>query len=57
MPTLYKPAELAQLLNISRATAYRLIGTGELPSIRIGGKILVAEAQLLQYLGDLIDAA
>lgn len=34
-------AEAAAMLGIGRATAYECVRTGELPSIKIGGRILI----------------
>lgn len=34
-------AEAATMLGIGRATAYECVRTGELPSIKIGGRILI----------------
>ncbi len=33
--------EAAELLGISRAMAYECVRTGEIPSLRLGGRILV----------------
>ncbi|MGB3485172.1 MULTISPECIES: helix-turn-helix domain-containing protein [Mycobacteriaceae] len=38
----------AVLLGISRASAYRLVATGELPSRRLGGRVYVVTAELRQ---------
>ena len=43
--------EVAKLLHVSRANAYRAIKTGEIPSIRVGRRILVPTAALLALLG------
>lgn len=40
-------AEAASLLRVSRATAYRWIGTKELPAHRIGGSIRIDHGELL----------
>ncbi|MEM9656379.1 MAG: helix-turn-helix domain-containing protein [Actinomycetota bacterium] len=37
----YSVAEAAEILGISRASAYECIRIGDLPSIRMGGRILV----------------
>jgi excisionase family DNA binding protein len=44
-------AEAAELLGISRASAYEGIHTGQIPSIRIGYRILVPLASLNRMLG------
>ncbi len=43
--------EAAQLLGISRALAYELVGRGELPSIRLGRRIVVPRHALEVMLG------
>ena len=35
---LLKPAEVATELRVSRATVYRLIATGDLPTVHIGAR-------------------
>jgi excisionase family DNA binding protein len=39
-------AEAAELLGISRALAYELVARGELPSIRLGRRIVVPRVKL-----------
>jgi len=39
-------AETAAVLRVSRATAYRLIDSGEIPAHRIGGSLRVDAAEL-----------
>lgn len=38
---LLTPAEVAEALGIGRTRVYALIGTGHIPSIRIGGSVRV----------------
>lgn len=42
--------EAAQLLGIGRATAYNAVRSGEIPSIRIGRRIVVPKRKLLELL-------
>jgi excisionase family DNA binding protein len=42
--------ELADLLRVSRRTAYVLVQTGRVPSVRIGGSIRIPRAALVQQL-------
>jgi excisionase family DNA binding protein len=42
--------ETARALGISKASAYKAIECGEIPSIRIGGRILVPTAALRRML-------
>ncbi len=50
MPTLTVDA-VAKLLHVSRASAYQAVHSGEIPSIRVGRRILVPTAALLALLG------
>jgi excisionase family DNA binding protein len=43
----------AGLLNLSRWHAYKLVREGELPVLRLGGRILVPVPALRRMLGDL----
>jgi excisionase family DNA binding protein len=49
--------EAATLLGISRAFAYEAVTRGEIPSIRIGRRILVPKAALQRMVGAREDAA
>ncbi|MDF0532533.1 helix-turn-helix domain-containing protein [Tsukamurella sp. 8F] len=40
-----------QILGVSRATAYALVERGEVPSVRVGGRVLVPTAALRALLG------
>jgi excisionase family DNA binding protein len=46
LPLLLAVPRAAGLLGISRATAYRLIASGELPARRLGGRVYVVTAGL-----------
>ena len=43
--------EAAALLGISRALAYELVARGELPSIRLGRRLVVPKVALLEMFG------
>ncbi|MFU8841679.1 MAG: helix-turn-helix domain-containing protein [Nitriliruptoraceae bacterium] len=43
--------EAARLLGISRSAAYRAVARGEIPTIRIGRRLLVPTAKLYRLLG------
>jgi excisionase family DNA binding protein len=47
----YSVAEAAKLLGMSTAVAYERTRTGELPSIRIGSRILIPRRRLEKLLG------
>jgi len=44
--------EAAKLLGISRNTAYEAIARGEIPSVRLGKRLIVPRHQLMQLLGE-----
>ena len=48
--SLLKVAEVAQILNISKSLIYRLIQSGDLPSIRLGRSVRVRPADLEQFI-------
>lgn len=50
LPLLLPVPRAAVLLGISRASAYRLVSTGELPSKRLGGRVYVVTAELRQII-------
>jgi excisionase family DNA binding protein len=46
LPLLLAVPRAAELLGISRAAAYRLVSTGEIPTRRLGGRVYVATSGL-----------
>jgi excisionase family DNA binding protein len=42
----------AKLLGVGRGTAYEAVRQGEIPAIRIGRRVLVPRARLLELLGE-----
>ena len=50
LPMLLPVPKAAQLLGISRAAAYRLAASGELPVRRLGGRVYVVTAKLCELL-------
>jgi excisionase family DNA binding protein len=48
-------AEAGELLGISRAFAYELVARGELPSIRLGRRIVVPKTALLAMVSLTLD--
>ncbi len=44
--------ETAKLLSLSRGSAYQAARTGEIPTIRIGRRLVVPRAKLLAMLGE-----
>lgn len=49
-PTL-RVEEVAALLHISRTTAYMAVNSGEIPCLRIGKRVVVPTAPILEMLG------
>jgi excisionase family DNA binding protein len=47
LPALLTVPRAAELLGISRASAYRYAASGELPTRRLGGRVYVITARLL----------
>ena len=45
-----KVPEVAQVLRIARSRAYELVGSGEIPSIRIGRSVRVSRKELDRWL-------
>lgn len=52
---LLKAKEIAQILNISRAFAYRLMQTGEIRTVKIGGARRVRKSDLAEYIEKNVD--
>ncbi|MFA9444419.1 helix-turn-helix domain-containing protein [Egicoccus sp. AB-alg6-2] len=55
MPATMTIPETAELLSISRSAAYRAVARDEIPSVRIGRRLLVPTAKLYAMLGWLPD--
>jgi excisionase family DNA binding protein len=51
-PLVVKPEDASHLLGVSRATVYRLIATGELPSLRVGSDRRVSVETLRRWLAE-----
>ncbi len=51
-PRVLTIAEAARVLRISRSAAYRAVRVGELPSIRVGRRVLVPRCRLEELLGE-----
>ena len=57
MPATMTIPEAAELLGVSRSAGYRAVASGEIPTIRIGRRLLVPTAKLYHLLGWLPDPA
>jgi excisionase family DNA binding protein len=47
---LLKGGDVAAILNISRSKAYRLMQTGDIPSVRIGHSVRVRPCDLVSFI-------
>ena len=56
LPPIISVEEASTLLGISRRSAYRAATNGEIPSLRLGRRVLVPTARLLDLLGLPADA-
>ena len=56
LPALLTVPRAAELLGISRASAYRYAASGELPVRRLGGRVYVITVQLLALIGEVTAA-
>jgi excisionase family DNA binding protein len=50
LPSMLTVPEVCHFLRLNRATAYEKVRTGAIPSVRIGGKVLVPRDELLATL-------
>jgi excisionase family DNA binding protein len=52
LPDILTVDEAARLLRISRGLAFAAVRQGDIPSVRVGRRILVPKTQLLAWLAD-----
>lgn len=50
LPLLLKVGDLIPVLGIGRNTAYELVRTGQIPSIRIGHQLRISKQSLIDFL-------
>lgn len=43
-------SEVSELLGISKSFVYQLVGSGELPAIRLGKRILFTRERIMEYI-------
>ena len=48
----YSVPEVAVILGIGRSTAYALVKRGELAALRVGGRVVIARAEIDRLLGE-----
>jgi excisionase family DNA binding protein len=51
---LLRGKEVAQILNVSKAFAYRLMAEGEIPTVRLGRSVRVRPEDLEQFIAEQI---
>jgi len=49
-PVVFTVEEAAELLRISRGSAYEAVRTGQIPSVRIGRRIIISRQLLLEQI-------
>ncbi|MBE6483434.1 helix-turn-helix domain-containing protein [Actinobaculum sp. 352] len=49
-PQFYTVAEVAELTRVSRMTVYRMVHSGELPAVRVGGSYRVPKSAVDELL-------
>lgn len=52
LPALISVPKAAQLLGLSRASAYRFASSGDLPTRRLGGRVYVVTSRLAAFIND-----
>ena len=50
LPDFFSVKMLADILGVSRATAYRMAERGQLPCMRVGKRIILSRAHLTQWI-------
>ena len=49
LPEFCSPAEIAPVLSVSRATAYRMAASGKLPCLRLGKRVIISKVHLVEW--------
>ena len=49
LPEFFSPAEIAPILSVSRATAYRMAASGKLPCLRLGKRVIISKVHLKEW--------
>ena len=57
LPALISVPKAAQLLGLSRASAYRFAASGELPTRRLGGRVYIVTSRLAAFVNGEGEAA
>lgn len=57
MVQMLRVSEVAKLLQVDRSTLYKLIQSGEIPAVRIAGRIRVPENKLIDRMEPVLQKA
>ncbi|HEY8651848.1 MAG TPA: helix-turn-helix domain-containing protein [Dermatophilaceae bacterium] len=57
LPALISVPKAAQLLGLSRASAYRFAASGDLPTRRLGGRVYIVTSRLAAFVNGEGEAA
>lgn len=49
LPEFCSPVEIAPILSVSRATAYRMAASGKLPCLRLGKRVIISRGHLVEW--------
>jgi predicted DNA-binding transcriptional regulator AlpA len=52
LPALISVPRAAELIGLSRASAYRFAASGDLPTRRLGGRVYVVTSRLMSFIND-----
>ena len=52
LPVLISVPKAAQILGLSRASAYRFAASGDLPTRRLGGRVYIVTSRLVAFIND-----
>lgn len=50
LPEFFSPALAAAVLHISKATAYRKAASGEIPSMRLGKRLIISKTHFVSWI-------
>ncbi len=50
LPVMFSPATLAEILGVSKATAYGVVNRPDFPKLRIGKRIIISKKCYLEWI-------
>ena len=57
LPDFFSIGMLSEILGVSKATAYRMAGQGQLPCLRIGKRIILSRAHLRRWIDQKLEVS